>query len=132
MSQFPKIGDLVEVPPVQTVIRLEEGRTRSESIAKSFVFTSEVTSHFAVISDALLKEFGRGFFLQGDFGSGKSHFLATLTAWLEHRPGSEVLSRHHGGLRRVSESGRRFLTVDISLVNYRGSTPLERIVVEAI
>ena len=33
MNNFPKIGDLVEVPPVQTVIRLEEGRTRSESIA---------------------------------------------------------------------------------------------------
>lgn len=132
MNRFPKIGDLVEVPPVQTVIRLEEGRTRSESITKSFVFTSEVTSHFTVISDALLKECGRGFFLQGDFGSGKSHFLATLTAWLEDSPGSEVLSHHHGGLRRVRESGRRFLTVDISLVNYRGSTPLERIIVEAI
>ncbi len=132
MNRFPKIGDLIEVPPVQTVIRLEEGRTRSESIAKSFVFTSDVTSHFEVISDALLKEYGRGFFLQGDFGSGKSHFLATLTAWLEDNPGSEVLSHHHEGLRRVKESGRRFLTVDISLVNYRGSTPLERIIVEAI
>ena len=132
MNNFPKIGDLVEVPPVQTVIRLEEGRTRSESIAKSFVFTSDVTSHLTVISDALLKEYGSGFFLQGDFGSGKSHFLATLTAWLEDNPGSETLSDHHGGLRRVKESGRKFLTVDISLVNYRGSTPLERIIVEAI
>jgi hypothetical protein len=132
MSRFPKIGDLVEVPPVQTVIRLEEGRTRSESITKSFVFTSDVASHFSVISDALLKETGRGFFLQGDFGSGKSHFLATLTAWLEDTPGSEVLSRHHGGLSRVKASGRRFLTVDISLIQYRGATPLERIIVEAV
>ena len=132
MNKFPLIGDLIEVPPVQTVIRLEEGRTRSESISKSFVFTSDVTSHFAVIADALLKDHGRGFFLQGDFGSGKSHFLATLTAWLEDNPGSEVLSDHHGGLRRVKESGRSFVTADVSLVNYRSSTPLERILVEAI
>ena len=132
MNRFPRIGDLIEVPPVQTVIRLEEGRTRSESISKSFVFTTEVTSHFAVLADSLLKDHGRGFFLQGDFGSGKSHFLATLTAWLEDNPGSDVLSKHHGGLRRVKKSRRKFLTVDVSLVNYRSSTPLERILVEAI
>lgn len=132
MNSFPRIGDLIEVPPVQTVIRLEEGRTRSESIANSFVFTDEVSSHFAVLADALLKDHGRGFFLQGDFGSGKSHFLATLTAWLQDNPGAEVLSEHHGGLRRVKASGRRFLTVGVSLVNYRASTPFERILVEAI
>lgn len=131
MDRFPKIDDLIEVPPVQTVIRLEAGRTDSESISRSFVFTPDVASHFAVVSDALLKDCGRGFFLQGDFGSGKSHFLATLTAWLEDRPGSNILCDHHGGLRRVKMSGRKFLTVDISLVNYRGSTPLERVIVEA-
>lgn len=132
MNQFPQIHDLVDVPPVQTVIRLEEGRSRSESITQSFVFTADVISHLAVISDALLKDHGHGFFLQGDFGSGKSHFLATLTAWLGDCPGSKLLSNHHGGLRRVKASGRRFLTVDISLINYRRSTPLERIIVEAI
>lgn len=132
MNRNLLIGDLIEVPPVQTVIRLEEGRTRSESIAKNFVFTSDVTSHFAVLADSLLKDHGRGFFLQGDFGSGKSHFLAALTAWLSNYPGADVICDHHGGLRRVKESGRRFLPVDISLVNYRSTTPLERIIVEAI
>lgn len=132
MNSFPRIGDLIEVPPVQTVIRLEEGQTRSEAISKSFVFTSEVTSHFAVLADALLKDHGRGFFLQGDFGSGKSHFLATLSAWLDDNPGSEVVLDRHGGLRRVKASGRRFLTVPVSLINYRATTPLERILVEAV
>jgi len=132
MNRFPRIGDLIEAPPVQTVIRLEEGRTRSRAIADSFVFTTEVTSHFTVLSDALLKDHGRGFFLQGDFGSGKSHFLATLTAWLENNPGSDMLSDQHEGFRKVKASGRKFLTVDVSLVNFRSSTPFERILVEAI
>ncbi|MCK5230975.1 MAG: hypothetical protein KAR13_11950, partial [Desulfobulbaceae bacterium] len=132
MSSSFQIGDLVEVPEVRTVIRLEEGRTESESISKCFVFTSDITSHLTILSDALLKENGRGFFLQGDFGSGKSHFLAVLTAWLSGCVGSEVLSDQHKGLRRVKDSGKRFLCVDVSLVNYRSTTSLERILVEAI
>ena len=88
-----RIGDLIDVPPVRTVIRLEEGRTRSLAIAESFVFTEEVSAHYSVLADALVKDHGRGFFLQGDFGSGKSHFLAALSTWLSNRPGAEVLDR---------------------------------------
>jgi hypothetical protein len=127
-----RIGDLIEVPPVRTVIRLEEGRTRSLAIAESFVFTEEVGAHFSVLADALVKDHGRGFFLQGDFGSGKSHFLAALSTWLSDRPGAEVLSEHHNGLGRARASGRSILPVEISLLNYRATTPLERIVVETI
>jgi len=132
IDQTLHIGDLIEVPPVQTVIRLEEGLTRSEAIASSFVFTEDVSAHFSVLADALLKDHGRGFFLQGDFGSGKSHFLAAFSSWLADRPGVQVLSGHHSGLDRVKASGRTILPVDISLLNYRSTTPLERIVVETI
>ncbi|MEA3436645.1 MAG: DUF6079 family protein [Thermodesulfobacteriota bacterium] len=132
MNRSLKIRDLIEVPQVQTVIRLEEGRTHSESILSSFVLTSDVASHFEVIADALLKNTGRGFFLQGDFGSGKSHFLATLTAWLAGNQGSQILSGSHDGLRRVKDSNRKFLPVDISLINFRGTTSLEKIIVEAV
>ena len=132
IDQTLRIGDLIEVPPVRTVIRLEEGRTRSLAIAESFVFTEEVGAHFSVLVDALVKDHGRGFFLQGDFGSGKSHFLAALSTWLSDRPGAEVLSEHHSGLGRTRASGRSILAVDISLLNYRATTPLERIVVETI
>ncbi len=132
IDQTLRIGDLIEVPPVRTVIRLEEGRTRSLAIAESFVFTEEVSAHFSVLADALVKDHGRGFFLQGDFGSGKSHFLAALSTWLSDRPGAEVLSEHHSGLGRTRASGRSILPVEISLLNYRATTPLERIVVETI
>jgi len=127
-----RIGDLVQIPPVQTVIRLEEGRTHPETISKSFVFTEEVASHFSVLAEALFKDHGRGYFLQGDFGSGKSHFLASLTAWLSGSAGADILSMQHSGLHRVADSGRKILPVDVSLINYRATTSLEQILVEAI
>lgn len=132
MNRNLTIGDMIEVPEVQTVIRLEEGRTRSEAISRSFVFTEDVTAHLTVLADSLLQEQGRGFFLQGDFGSGKSHFLAALTACLSTRPGAETLSRQHQGLDRLKASGKKLLAVDISLIQYRATTSLEQIVVEAI
>ncbi len=128
MDTALKIGDLVEVPSVRTVVRIEEGRDRSEEIAGSFVFTPEVAAHFAILADAFLRDHGRGYFLQGDFGSGKSHFLAALAAWAGNRPGAGVLAEKHGGLRRAGDEGKRLLPVDVSLVNYRAHTSLEQIV----
>ena len=45
-----RIGDLIDVPPVKTVIRLDEGRDNPAEIAGSFVFTREVSAHLRVIS----------------------------------------------------------------------------------
>ena len=120
------------IPPVQTVIRLEEGRSRPETITQSFVFTSEVSAHFTILADALLKPQGRGFFLQGDFGSGKSHFLAALLAWLGHAPGSESFAEALEALGRFKDTGRQVLPVDISLIKHRATTSLEQILIERI
>jgi len=132
LNKTLKIGDLIEVPPVQTVIRLEDGRNQSEAVSSSFVFTDEVRTHFTVLARAMRQDRGRGYFLQGDFGSGKSHFLAALSAWLCDRPGSQTLSEQHPDLQRLKNKGQRYLTVEVSLVNFRDTTALEKIVVEAI
>lgn len=126
------IGDLIEVPPVRTVIRLKEGRESPEEIAGSFVFTTEVSAHLNVISEALRAGRGQGYFLQGDFGSGKSHFLAAVYAWLRAGAGAGRLSEAHQGLRQTAEAGRRVLPVAVSLIDYRSGTPLERILLESI
>ena len=72
------IRDLIDVPAVQTVIRLEEGTSHSKTITSSFVATEDVAAHLTILAGALKRGEGRGFFLEGDFGSGKSHFLAAL------------------------------------------------------
>ncbi|MBW2592819.1 MAG: hypothetical protein JRE58_07460, partial [Deltaproteobacteria bacterium] len=131
MDTSLRIGDLINAPPVRTIIRLEEGRTRSRSILESFVLTDDVSAHFTVLSGALLKKQGRGFFLQGDFGSGKSHFLATLTAWLTDQPESEQLTDRHQGLNRLKKSEKKFLVVELSLLEYRATRSIEQLVVKA-
>ena len=126
------IGDLIEVPPVRTVIRLEEGRESPAEIAGSFVFTSEVRAHLSVIAEALTAGKGQGYFLQGDFGSGKSHFLAALFAWLSGRAGAERLSTAHEALGQAGRSASRILPVAVSLIDYRSDTALESILLEAV
>ncbi len=126
-----RVGDLIDVPPIRTVIRLAEGKEQPGQIASSFVFTSEVFAHFSVLSEALGSGKGRGYFLQGDFGSGKSHFLAALRAWVAGSAGTEILAQRHAGLARLAGTGKKFLPVAISLVDHRGSTDLETIVVDA-
>ena len=132
MSAQKRIGDLVEVPPVKTVIRLDEGRESSTEIAESFVFTPEVSAHLNVIVEALQAGRGQGYFLQGDFGSGKSHFLAMLYTWLSGRTGAERLSTAYQGFGRAAEKGGRILPAAVSLINYRSGTPLESIILESV
>ena len=113
MKRSLTIGDLIEVPEVQTVIRLEEGRTRSEEISRSFVFTKEVASHLTVLADSLLQDRGRGFFLQGDFGITGDMFMGDIRipdrfvqSGEKGIPGSAIRrsrilsTRHHGNQDR--------------------------------
>ncbi len=127
-----RIGDLVEIPSVQTVVRLENSKDAVQSAAGTFVFTSEVDKQIQVLAQALGRLYGQGYFLQGDFGSGKSHFLAALAAFLSGYDTNGTLEAQHEGLKRLHESGKRFLPVTISLVNFRGTTPLEKIITESM
>ncbi len=127
-----RIGDLVEIPPVQTVVRLEQRRRDGAALVDSFVLTAEVTRHLDVLAEALGRDTGQGYFLRGDFGSGKSHFLAALATWAAGGPGAETLAAQHPGLAKLAAGGRRWLPVDLSLVAYRSTTSLEQIVLEAI
>ena len=126
------IRDLVDVPPVQTVIRLEDGASDAKAITSSFVCTEDVTNHFTMLGFALQRETGGGFFLEGDFGSGKSHFLAAFSAWLDDRAGAETLSAAVPALAKCKEHKLRFLPVEVSLVKFRSGTPIERIITSAV
>jgi hypothetical protein len=127
-----RIGDLIEAPPVQTVIKLDDGTSDPGAITSTFVCTEDVTTHLSIFAGALKRDVGKGFFLEGDFGSGKSHFLAALSAWTADREGAGKLSDAIPYLAECKTLGKKFLAVDISLVKYRSATPLERIVVAAV
>lgn len=127
-----KIRDLIETPQVKTVIQLEDVHSKDrgvlEELLNSFVFTEEVSFNLEVLFDAFSKPTGTGCFLKGNYGSGKSHFLAVLSILLEHMPlvdKREIASRY---LLRE----KRFLTVKIPLVRYPSSLKLEEIILSSI
>jgi len=125
------IGHIITAPPVQTVIRLEQGRADAASVTSTFVVTAEVAGHLDVLAGLLSKPHGAGCFVQGDFGSGKSHFLAVLAAVFDRSPAAQPIAASQPALGKIA-AGPRLLAVDISLVHFRGATPLERIVFSAV
>ncbi|MDI6735991.1 MAG: DUF6079 family protein [bacterium] len=126
-----KIRDLIDTPPVKTVIQLEDVRLQEQGVLEelltSFVFTEEVGFNLAVLFDALNKSTGTGCFLKGNYGSGKSHFLAVLAILLEHMPSVDKKVASEYLLKE-----KRFLTVKIPLVRYPSSLKLEEIILFSI
>jgi len=131
-----RIGDLVEVPEIRTVIQLEDLNSPGlrRMIVETFVLTGEVKSHLEAIFSSLTGGEGRGVFLKGNFGSGKSHFLSMLSQILRNPETWRILCAQDRAFARFEEKLRalRFLPVEISLVQHRGSEFLEDIVLRRI
>jgi hypothetical protein len=135
---MPKIKDIIEVPPVKTVIELAtvrdfegEGADQLNELLETFVVTEDIERNLRVILDRIADhpDEGMGFFLTGNFGSGKSHFLSVLSlllqypwAWKYVVSQCENLGQYEAGLR-----DRSFLVVQIPLLEYRKTDPLEDI-----
>ncbi len=111
-----RVGDLVGVRPHPTVVRLDDLEGEGAGwITESYCLTEEVRRHLEALRALLERPAGCGIFLIGQYGSGKSHFLAWVTARLRE-----------GALGAEREA------VPVSLVNYPASTRLEAIVGEAL
>lgn len=149
---MPKIKDLITLPVVETVIQLskvqhagatlddlpENERQYLYSLADSFALTADIETNLKIILEAISRNHGRGFFLTGSFGSGKSHFLSVLSLLLQS---DAHLERLWEPLIRQQEKLRTFLTllkrkkllvVEIPLLAHKASRPLEEIVLEVI
>jgi len=111
------IGDYVAVRRHPTVVRLQDlDSPGSGWLGEAFVRTREVESHLAVVRRLLEGPSGSGVFLIGQYGSGKSHFLAYLTLQLQ---GAQLLpAAPHA--------------VALSLVNFAAHNRLEEIVADAL
>ncbi|MFC1718131.1 DUF6079 family protein, partial [Candidatus Poribacteria bacterium] len=135
---MPKISDIIEVPPVKTVIELStvrdseaESAEQLNELLETFVVTDDIEKNLRVVLDRIANHpnAGMGFFLTGNFGSGKSHFLSVLSLLLQHPwaweqivSQSESLGQYAGKLKE-----RNFLVVQIPLLEYRKTEALEDI-----
>lgn len=131
-----KIQDLVEIPEIKTVIQLKDLQESGlrQMILHSFVVTSEVMKSLEMILTSLSGRQGRGIFLKGHFGSGKSHFLSMFSLLLRSLESWEPLLNQEPSLARFRKSleARRFLTIEISLIQHRGTEFLEDIFLREI
>ena len=138
-----KIRDLIEVPPVRTVIRLadlaDSGLRRH--LVETFIFTGEVTFTLSNILENIAGSHGKGFFVIGNFGSGKSHLLNVLSLIIND---SEARETFKASCREGVGSEKRLpdlleqaaqqepLVVEISLVEHSNREYLEEIVLKEI
>lgn len=127
----PTLGELIAVPPVKTVIQLRDVREpdAARTLVASFVLTEDAAFALQTITRDLAQGRGRGYFLQGAFGTGKSHLLSLLTLLL-----TQPQVRGEGTWADLTAplAGRRFLVVPVSLVEHRSREYLEDIIGRAI
>lgn len=134
-----RIGDLIDVPAVQTVIDLSEARdldpddpesrVHLEALSHDFVVTDDILNIFTVIMKHLEQDDGRGFFVVGNYGTGKSHLLSVLGLIARYSwAGKAVFHQRKSpdGLKDVL-GNKRLLPVMIPLTEYASDLKLETI-----
>lgn len=135
---MPKISDIIEVPPVKTVIELSTVRDSEAETAdqlnellETFVITDDIEQNLRVVLDRIANypNSGMGFFLTGNFGSGKSHFLSVLSLLLQYPWAWEHITSQSENLQQYGQKlhDRNFLVVQIPLLEYRKTDALEDI-----
>ena len=137
-----KIGDLIELPVVETVIKLQNVRDSQgdanfaylQGLAQSFILTEDIEVDLKVVLDAIMRKQGKGFFLSGSYGSGKSHFLSMINFLLQYEWSWQSIIEQNPkmGVYKNTLSAKKYLIVLVPLLAYKSSRPLEEIVFEAI
>ncbi len=138
-----KTGDLVHVPPVRTVVRLADlgDQHLRRHMVETFILTGEVSFAISTILNKIAIPKGEGFFVIGNYGSGKSHLLNILSLILSDAEAREVFTasgregRPAEGkltslLQRAAETNP--LVVEISLVEHSNREYLEQIVLSRV
>ena len=122
------LRDLIDLPErveaADFVIKLDEGVARHERTISDYVVTDAIAEAIgeglSLVSSTLKQQSSRGSFLDGSFGSGKSHYMAVLHLLLSGNipvrqiPGLEsVVSSHQETLER------KLLVLDYNLLGAR-------------
>lgn len=82
---------------------------RAQQTVSEYYFTAGLRSHFKRIFDSAVNRNGQGFWVQAEYGAGKTHFLGTLVdllVWQEkevwnYLTDTEIKSEYSGALSKV-------------------------------
>jgi hypothetical protein len=125
------VKDLIEVPQVKTVIKFSDmaDENLKKLLQESFILTGEVIENLTIILREISRKKGQGFFLQGSYGTGKSHFLAILSLLLTD-PLSHFVLLSYPGLAELAGKiiSEKFFVLNLSLLEHSSSESLEDII----
>ncbi|QSB05150.1 DUF6079 family protein [Natronoglycomyces albus] len=126
MSQPQRLSDLFDLPtsvhPGDFVLEL--GRDdQPEKVLNDYVVTEDLADRFRtaleLIEQAVTGNSSKGTYLDGSFGSGKSHFMAVLREILRHNPAArgkhrlvDAIVAHDNWLQN-----KRFLQVSLHMID---------------
>ncbi len=79
-----KLSDLIEVKELgeTTLSLIREIKFKPKETVGSYIFTNSIRDDFERILDNIISNRGGGFWIQAEYGAGKTHFIATLSCLL--------------------------------------------------
>lgn len=121
------ISELIDVPEAvhsgDFVLSLSQGISEIEQTVGDYVVTTELSARFdealSIIKSALAGRSSKAAYLDGSFGSGKSHFMAVLSALLDNNPAARAKEELAGVVNKYDGDvigGKRYLQVPYHLV----------------
>lgn len=86
MTRLP-LAQLIERKPrpETTLSLLRSFQDQPQEMVEAYVFTDAIRHHFTKILEAVAIAKGQGFWVQAEYGAGKTHFLAALAALLANQ-----------------------------------------------
>lgn len=130
-----KIRELIEVPPVKTVIQMSDIKDPEirSFLTESFLLTDETRGVLESFFGSLSRQEGKGFFLEGNYGSGKSHLLTVISLLLTCPESWQPILQQVDASADLLEyqkviSARNYLVVNLSLVEHSNRERLEDII----
>ncbi|MDW7679115.1 MAG: DUF6079 family protein, partial [bacterium] len=134
-----KIKDLIQIPEIETVIKINElydydQKSLKDKIYNTFILTEEVLFGVSIIIKKIVQKQNSGFIVKGSYGSGKSHFLAYMAAISENAKLFKNLAAVSTDIAHFKQDffSGEILAVPVSLTSYTQDISLENAVFDSI
>ncbi|MFW6230374.1 MAG: DUF6079 family protein, partial [Halanaerobium sp.] len=114
MATYRDMFELSRKP--EDVITMDEAvKNRQDEIINNYVITSEIEGKFNNVLHQLSLETGKGYWVQGAYGCGKSHFMSFLTVLLSRPEAWERMLAEIRQEYRETFINNNYLTVNFTL-----------------
>ncbi len=119
------IGELYKPKPErpETTLTLLKALRKPAATIRDYFFTDSIRGHFEKILESVATARGQGFWVQAEYGAGKTHFLATLTALLAGNEPDLWKCVQNDEIRNYKRRLERTELFPV-VVNLRGRTPV--------